>query len=109
MDDGRLKTGLGKALIGPDEELVLLAGISHAVGAAFVGHSEVLEQPRHLQTRQAAHLQHPSQRRVKVGAERKTDAAHAGVGLEVDFDFSADSAGGLAEGLGLGAGSSRRR
>ena len=44
MDDGRLKTGLGKALTGPDEELVLLAGISHAVGAVVVGHSEVLEQ-----------------------------------------------------------------
>ena len=104
VDDGRLKTGLGKALIGPDEEFVLLAGISHAVGAVVVGHSKVLEQARHLQPRQAAHLQHPGQRRVKVGAERKTDAAHAGVGLEVDFDFSADSAGGLAEGLGLGQG-----
>ena len=65
MDDGRLKTGLGKALIGPDEELVLLAGISHAVGAVVVGHSKVLEQPRHLQTRQAAGIQHPGQRRVK--------------------------------------------
>ena len=83
---------------------MLLAGISHAVGAVVVGHSEVLEQPRHLQPRQAAGFQHPGQRRVKVGAERKTDAAHAGVGLEMDFDFSADSAGGLAEGLGLGQG-----
>ena len=44
MDDGRLKTGLGKALTGPDEELVLLVGISHAVGAVVVGYSEVLEQ-----------------------------------------------------------------
>ena len=93
MDDGRLKTGLGKALTGPDEELVLLAGISHAVGAVIVGHSEVLEQAGHLQPRQAAHLQHPGQRRVKVGAERKTDAAHAGVGLEVDFYLPADSTG----------------
>ena len=47
MDDGRLKTGLGKALTGPDEELVLLAGISHAVGAVVVGHSKVLEQAGH--------------------------------------------------------------
>lgn len=89
VDDGRLKTGIGKALIGPDEELVLLAGISHAVGAVVVGHSKVLEQTGHVQTRQAAGIQHPGQRRVKVGAERKTDAAHAGVGLEVDFDLPA--------------------
>ena len=101
MDDGRLKTGLGKALTGPDEELVLLAGISHAVGAVVVGHSKVLEQAGYVQTRQAAGIQHLGQRRVKVGAERKTDAAHAGVGLEVNFDLPADGTGGLAEGLGL--------
>lgn len=104
VDDGRLKTGLGKAPTGPDEELVLLAGISHAVGAVVVGHSEVLEQPRHLQPRQAAHLQHPGQSRVKIGAEGKADAAHAGVGLEMHFYLPADGTGGLAEGLGLGQG-----
>ena len=83
---------------------MLLAGISHAVGAVVVGHSKVLEQAGHLQTRQAAGIQHPGQRRVKVGAERKTDAAHAGVGFEMHFYLPADGTGGLAEGPGLGQG-----
>ena len=62
---------------------------------------KVLEQARDPEAGQAADFQHPGQRGVKVGAERKADAAHAGVGLQVDLHPAACGHSSIAQGLGL--------
>ena len=61
----------------------------------------MLEQAGHPQAGQGADLQHLGDGPVKIGAQGKADAAHAGVGLEVDVHGPARPFGGRAQGLCL--------
>ena len=61
----------------------------------------MLEQAGHPQAGQGADLQHLGDGPVKIGAQGKADAAHAGVSLEVDVHGPTRPFGGSAQGPGL--------
>ena len=68
-----------------DEQCVLLRGVGNVLFGGVVGHREVLEQAGHLKARQLTHSQHFADGGIKIGAQGKADAAHAGICLEVDL------------------------
>ena len=61
----------------------------------------MLEQAGHLQPGQGTGGEHVPDGCVKIGAQGKADAAHAGVGLQVDLHPAACGHGSIAQGLGL--------
>ena len=101
VDQRRLLPGGLQGLVSADKELILLVCIRNVLGAVVIRHGEVLEQAGHMEAGQGASFQHFRNGLVEVGAERKADAAHTGVGLEVDVHLPARGHGGGAQRLGL--------
>ena len=89
MDGLRLVPGGFQRFKGLHEQSVLLGSVGDILLGGIIGHREVLEQAGHFQPGQFTHGQHLADGGVKVGAQGKTDASHAGVGLEVDLHPSA--------------------
>ena len=84
-----------------DEQGVLLGGVGDVFGTGVVCHREMLEQTGHFQPRQGADRQHLPDGSVKVRAQGKADAPHAGVRLQVDLYLSAGGKGSGAQRLCL--------
>ena len=101
MDQRRFLSGGFQSLVSTNKELILLVCIRDAVRAGVVGHRKVLEQAGHLQAGQGAGGQHLPDGGIKIGAQGKADAAHAGVGFQVDLHPAPGGLCGLAQGLCL--------
>ena len=61
----------------------------------------MLEQPRQFKARQPAGRDHLPHRFLEIGAQRKPDASHAGVGFQVDLHPPSGGPCRIAQGLGL--------
>ena len=101
MHKGRLPPGGLQRVEGLHEQRVLLGGVGYIFRGGVVGHGKMLEQAGHLQPGQRTGFQHFPDGGVKIGAQRKADASHAGVGLEVDAHPAACRHGSFAQGACL--------
>ena len=101
MDDAGFVPGCRQGAAGLHKEPVLLSGVGNVFLSDVIGHREVLEQAGHFQAGQGAGGDGLGNGGIKIGAQSKADAAHAGVRLEVDLHPAACRAGRFAQSLGL--------
>ena len=104
MDDAGLVPGCRQGAAGLHKEPVLLGGVGNVFLGGVIGHREVLEQAGHFQAGQGAGGDGLGNGGIKIGAQSKADAAHAGIHSQMHFDPAPGGLCGLAQGLGLGQG-----
>ena len=101
MDDAGLVPGCRQGAAGLHKEPVLLGGVGNVFLGGVIGHREVLEQAGHFQAGQGAGGDGLGNGSIKIGAQSKADAAHAGIHSQMHFDPAPGGLCGLAQGFGL--------
>ena len=85
----------------PGKQRMLLVGVGGVRRGVAVRHGKMLEHAADIQPRQGVQGFQLVDSFIKPGTHRKANAAHAGVGLEVDVHDPARPFGGRAQGPGL--------
>ena len=84
MDDAGFVPGSLQRVERLHEQRVLLGGVGNVFLSDVIGHREVLEQAGHFQAGQGAGGDGLGNGGIKIGAQSKADAAHAGIRSQVD-------------------------